>query len=80
MRAILRDEINKLPVVQKAHIYEPKIEDVAEVSFKVGTKKIVEWIERKYILPNTKLGGTIQVRNLEADLKIQLKEWGIEDE
>ena len=76
MRAILRDEINKLPVVQKAHIYEPKIEDVAEISFKVGMKKIVEWIERKYILPNTKLGGTIQVRNLEADLKIQTERMG----
>jgi hypothetical protein len=34
--ATLQDSINKLPVVMKAHIYEPKIEDVAEISFKAG--------------------------------------------
>ena len=32
----LQEEINKLPVIHKAHVYEPRIEDVAEVSSKAG--------------------------------------------
>jgi hypothetical protein len=36
MEAKLQEAINKLPVIQKVHIYEPKIEDVAEISYKVG--------------------------------------------
>ena len=36
MEAKLQEAINKLPVIQKAHIYEPKLEDVAEISFKAG--------------------------------------------
>ena len=36
MEAKLQEAINKLPVIQKAHIYEPKVDDVAELSFKAG--------------------------------------------
>ena len=32
----LQEAINKLPVIQKAHIYEPDIVSVAEISFKAG--------------------------------------------
>lgn len=39
MEAELQEAINKLPVIQKAHIYEPKIEDVAEICFKAGKEE-----------------------------------------
>ena len=38
MEAKLESEIAKLPVIMKAHIYEPRVEDVAEISFKAGIK------------------------------------------
>jgi len=42
MEAKLREAVWSLPVIQKAHIYEPKIEDVAEISFKAGIKEVGE--------------------------------------
>ena len=49
MEAKLQREINRLLVILKAHIYEPKIEDVVEISFKAGRQKgieeVVEWVE-----------------------------------
>ena len=60
MEEKLQEAISKLPVFVKAHINEPKIEDVAEISFKAGykqrrleenplieqgRKEVVEWIK-----------------------------------
>ena len=42
METKLQEQINKLPVIQKAHIYEPKIEDVAQLAFKAGYTKGVD--------------------------------------
>ena len=47
MEAKLQEVINSLPVIQKAHIYEPRIEDVAETSFKAGIKEMVEIYKRE---------------------------------
>lgn len=38
LEAKLQEEINKLPVIQKAHIWEPSIDGVAEISFKAGVE------------------------------------------
>ena len=38
MEAKLQEILKRLPVVQKAHICEPKIEDVAEVCYEAGCK------------------------------------------
>ena len=74
MEAKIQEAINKLPVIQKAHIYEPKIEDVAESSFKAGIREVVEWLglhqsetTRQFV------GFTICTENWQA----KLKEWGI---
>ena len=42
MEAKLQEVINKLPVILKAHIYEPRIEDIAEIAFKAGYEQGVE--------------------------------------
>lgn len=43
----------------------------------VGMKKVVGYIETTYIAPLTQNGGLVQIRDLEADLKIKSKEWGL---
>jgi hypothetical protein len=45
MEAKLQEEINKLTVIMNAHIYEPRIEAVAEISFKAGYDSRKEEIE-----------------------------------
>ena len=42
MEAKLQQEINELPVIHKAHIYEPMLDAVVEVAFKAGQESMVE--------------------------------------
>ena len=46
MKTKLQEAINQLPVIQKAHIYEPTIENVAEISFKAGQEEeYKKWVK-----------------------------------
>lgn len=69
MEARLKAEIDKLPVIHKAHIYEPKIDDVAEISFKAGKKVVVEWVNKNIAFANIPLSY--------KEWHAQLKEWGL---
>ena len=42
MEANLQEEINRLPVVLKANIYEPKLEVAIETAYKAGYKRALE--------------------------------------
>jgi len=77
MEAKLQEAIKKLPAIQKAHIYEPKIEDVAEISFKAGIREVIEWMESNASKVLAK-SGLFQVVVLTTDYQAKLKEWGIE--
>jgi len=48
MKKELQEVINKLPVLQKAHIYEPKLEDVVEVAYKVGREDGVKFCHKQF--------------------------------
>jgi len=43
MNAELSEKINLLPVILKAHIYEPRLERVVEISYGMGIKEVVDW-------------------------------------
>jgi len=84
----------KLEYVQEAGETRPDVrayvfavrDKQAEISFSKGEqqgidkgrKEVVKWLQETYIVPSSKQAGLIQVRNLEADLNLKLKEWEIE--
>jgi len=71
----LKDKLgNDIVVGQQAR---KSLEFQAEISYKAGMLKVVEWVKRTYIRPLTKTAGLIQVRNLEVDLEAKLKDWGL---
>ena len=67
----LQEEINKLPVIQKAHIWEPRMEEVAEISFNAGRKeereRIVGYIKENCLQTEGNQGYLILDRDI--------KEW-----
>ncbi len=92
MNAKLQEEIDKLSVIQKCHIYEPTITAVAEASFKAGQ---AEQQEEAYDL-GWKNGNKAGIREVVGWIKehqignefsaisiprftylTRLKEWGI---
>ncbi len=50
MRPELEKAIKNLPVLQKAHIYEPTIDDVAEVAFKGGIKAVMQLLVKNDVI------------------------------
>ena len=79
METKLQREINKLPGIQKAHIYEPKIEDVVKVSFRAGIREVVEAIktyDKNY--SHTDFGNDKFRESVLWWLNPKLKEWGID--
>ena len=71
MKSKLQEQINYLPVIQKAHIYEPKIEEVADISVKAGMREVVDWV-------NTQIKVSAYVYIAMPEWQAKLKEWGIE--
>ncbi len=49
----------------------------AWLNYRAGVKEVIDWLQKTYIIPLTKQAGLIQVRDLEADLKIKFEECGI---
>ena len=74
MESKLQEAISKLPVIQKAHIYEARIEDVAEISFKLGynqaVKEMVGWLVKEREENRKLIGATL---NRETDYRARGK-------
>ena len=86
MKAELLEALDKLPVTQKAHKYEPSIEDVVDVAFKAGIKEVVEQLYKHRLEERVKeeshyAGGVSNWAYEElSDMpwwQAKLKEWGI---
>ena len=77
MEAKLQREINRLLVILKAHIYEPKIEDVVEISFKAGRQKGIEEVV-EYLNLKREGGYNFCVKISWDEWNAKLKEWGVE--
>ena len=83
----MKDELQKiisaLPVIQKAHIYEPEIEAVANASFEAGKqvgrqegrREVVEWIKERQCYND--IGGVVSVDFMPGEWQAKFKEWGI---
>jgi len=73
MEANLQKEVNKLSVIQKAHIYEPEISAVAELSFQLGIKEVVEFVNQH----KSDTSGYILISIGNPEWQSKLKVWGI---
>ena len=78
MEAKLQEAIIKLPVILKAHIYEPKVEDVAEIAFSLGIREVVKWVEVNGYLYQF-VAGWNDICFSEAKWQVFLKEKGIKE-
>ncbi|HUV46318.1 MAG TPA: hypothetical protein VMW45_04550 [Dehalococcoidia bacterium] len=79
MKAELQEAINTLPVIQKAHIYEPNLEDVAEVTYLIGLWKVINWINsHKFGYIDSEGKSRISYAFTDSMWQAQLQKWARE--